>query len=200
MKRPPASERRRSIRVACRFRATAGEVFAAWLDPAIAGQWLFATASHPMAHVDIEPRARGSFRLRDGKGVEYAGEYLEIVPPERLVFMLVLEHASAATRVTVGIETLRSGCRLTLTQDDLPWEYASFARARWTGMFYGLGLTLDARDNARATMARAAEPTYPAAVRRSSVAASLRGCPRRCVRASPVPDRFQPGETPCNTC
>jgi uncharacterized protein YndB with AHSA1/START domain len=201
MKMLPASERRRAISVGCRFRALPEEVFAAWLDPAIAGQWLFATASQPMARVEIEPRVRGAFRLRDrANGAEYAGQYLEIVPPTRLVFTLALAHPNLATRVTVGIATVRSGCRLTLTQEKLPRNQASYAKARLTGMLYGLGLTLDARRSARSdrgphrTKASSSGRNMNGADVASLLPSSM--CPGS---AGPL-NRFHLGETPCNTC
>jgi hypothetical protein len=48
-----------AIRVTGRCDAPASRVFDAWLDPGIAGKWLFATAARPIAHVEIAPRKRG---------------------------------------------------------------------------------------------------------------------------------------------
>ncbi|MGH7187364.1 MAG: SRPBCC family protein, partial [Pseudomonadota bacterium] len=83
-----------TVRVARRFRAPPEQVFNAWLDARVAGRWLFATASRPMAHAEIDPRVGGSFRFvdrRNDERVEHIGEYLEIRPPRRLVFTLSLE-------------------------------------------------------------------------------------------------------------
>ena len=82
--RPPA------IRVSRRFSAPSEQVFDAWLDPAVAGKWLFATAipaSHDAGR-NRRPR-RGLFRFAERPHraiIEHTGEYVEIVPHRRLVF------------------------------------------------------------------------------------------------------------------
>jgi uncharacterized protein YndB with AHSA1/START domain len=134
------------IKVRQRFEASSEAVFAAWLDPRIAGRWLFATASRPMTQVDIDARVGGAFRLMErgnGRLAEYVGKYLQIAPPRRLAFTLFLDNRShIATRVTVTIEAQRRGCELSLRHENLPPECARYAEARWTGILYGLGVTL----------------------------------------------------------
>src|SRR5689334_22611350 len=69
------------VRVTSRLVAPPADVFDAWLDAGIARRWLFATASHQVARLDIDARVGGRFRaldVRDGSSVEYAGRYLEI--------------------------------------------------------------------------------------------------------------------------
>jgi uncharacterized protein YndB with AHSA1/START domain len=135
-----------AVRVAQRFEAPAERVFEAWLDPAMAGTWLFATASRPMTQVEIDPRVGGGFRLRDDAGsanVEYRGRYVEIVPPRRLVFTLALKNgAKAATRVIAEIVPRKTGCELRLTHENVPPDHASRIEGRWAGMLYGLGTKL----------------------------------------------------------
>jgi uncharacterized protein YndB with AHSA1/START domain len=140
------------VRVSQRFEAPPERVFGAWLDPAIAGAWLFATASHPVARVEIDARVGGSFRFvdrRGGKEVEHTGRYLEIVPHRRLVFTLFMENSPrVATRVAAEIVPLEAGCELKLVHENVPPGQASRTEGRWTGMLYGLGTRLggDARD------------------------------------------------------
>jgi len=139
--RPPA------IRISRRFSAPPEHVFDAWLDPDVAGKWLFATALRPMTHVEIDARIGGSFRFaerRDGEVAEHTGEYVEIVPHRRLTFTLSMEdHWYVTTRVTVEITPLKTGCELTLLHEDVPPHYADHTEGRWTGILYGLGVTLD---------------------------------------------------------
>ena len=143
----PKAARRAAIRVTCRFRAAPHRVFDAWLDPEVAGKWLFATASHPIARVEIDARVGGSFRFvdqRDGEMTEHTGEYVEIVPHRRLAFSLSVEkRPRVITRVMVEIVPVKQGCALTLTHENLPPEYANRTKGRWTGVLYGLGVTLD---------------------------------------------------------
>jgi uncharacterized protein YndB with AHSA1/START domain len=135
-----------AIRLTNRYRASPQRVFDAWLDPEVAGQWLFATAMRPMTHVEIDARVGGSFCLTDrsnGGISEHNGRYLEIVPHRRLVFTLFGEGLSrAVTRVIVDITPLKRGCRLSLRHEDVPADCTSDVKDRWTGILYGLGETL----------------------------------------------------------
>ena len=83
-----------AIRVTDRYDVPPARAFDAWLDPEVARRWLFATASQPIAQVEIDGRAGGSFRFVDrhaGETIEYTGRYVEIVPERRLAFTLSME-------------------------------------------------------------------------------------------------------------
>ena len=142
------SERSAVIRVARSFGTPPERVFDAWLDPDVARRWLFATASQPMTDVAIDPRVGGSFRFaqrRDRASTEHTGEYIEIIRHRRLVFTLaVADRPYALTRVTVEITPAKTGCELALTHEDVPPTLAHQTEARWTGVLYGLGVTLPA--------------------------------------------------------
>ncbi|MGB8434628.1 MAG: SRPBCC family protein [Burkholderiales bacterium] len=139
-------DRPAAICVRRRFSVPAEKVFDAWLDPELASRWLFATASCPIPHVEIEAHVAGVFCFtdyRDGRVIEYTGEYLEIVPPRRLAFTLLMEkRRRVVTRVTVAITPRKSGCELALTHENVPAARAEHAEARWTGILYGLGVTV----------------------------------------------------------
>ena len=134
-----------AVRVAHRFRAPAERVFRAWLEPELAGRWLFATASQPMTDVDIDPRVGGAFRFAERPDAGHAahGRYVEIVPHRRLVFTLALADRPGVTRVTAEISPLKGGCELALLHEDVPADRAGELEGRWTGILYGLGETLD---------------------------------------------------------
>ena len=152
---------RAAVRVAGKFEASMERVFDAWLDPSIAGKWLFAMASRPMTRVAIDARVGGAFRFvdrNDGEQIEHTGAYLEIVRPRRLVFTLSSPHQShAITRVFVEVAPLKGGtggagthhalevegARILVTHEDVPREYASRIESRWTGILYGLGVCLN---------------------------------------------------------
>lgn len=155
------------VRTTQRFSAPADRVFGAWLDPELAGRWLFATASRPAARVAINARVGGAFRFverRAGEDVEHAGEYLEIARPRRLVFTLwERQRLPERTRVTVAIVPAGTGCELALVHERvLPGE-ASRVEGRWTGMLYGLGTMLNPRRPARRTATES--PETPRALR-----------------------------------
>ena len=143
----PAVAAPATIRVDARYGAVPRRVFNAWLDPDIAGKWLFATATRPIASVEIDARVAGPFRFverREGSRVEHTGEYIEIVPHRRLVFSLALDdRPRVLTRVSVEIEPRDVGCQLSLTHENVPSDQVDATEARWTGILYGLGVTLD---------------------------------------------------------
>jgi uncharacterized protein YndB with AHSA1/START domain len=130
------------VRVSQRFSAPADRVFNAWIDPATAGKWLFATAWRPMSRVAINARTGGAFRLEErpgGKGAVQAGRYLEIDRPRRLVFTMLNGMRRRDTdRVSVGIVPLGTGCELTLVHEGVLPRDAAGVEGRWIGMLYGL--------------------------------------------------------------
>jgi uncharacterized protein YndB with AHSA1/START domain len=146
MKARHARSRLRSIRVLRRFGAPVQRVFDAWLDPGVAGQWLFATALRPLERVKIDARPGGSFRFverQNGEEVQYRGSYLALAPPRHLAFTLSMSDIPhAVTRVSVAFVPLQTGCKVILTHEKLPPHHAERAAARWTGILYGLAETL----------------------------------------------------------
>lgn len=133
-----------TVRVTHRFNASPERVFDAWLDPAKAGKFLFATPTGQMVRVEIDARAGGKFVIverRDGQDAEHVGEYLEIDRPHRLVFLFgVGLYTDAVDRVCIEIVPLATGCELTLTHEMDPAyaEYASRSEQGWTGILEGL--------------------------------------------------------------
>src|SRR5262245_10272661 len=160
-----AAVRTTAIRVVRQFSAPPERVFDAWLDPRVAGKWLFATAWRPMASVAIDARVAGAFSLvdrHDSEEVEYAGEYIEITRPRRLVFTLSSGHETrSVTRVLVEIAPLAAGCELVLTHQNVAPDRASQTEARWTGILYGLGVTLESTvpdSTIRSALQRSTQP------------------------------------------
>jgi uncharacterized protein YndB with AHSA1/START domain len=139
-------ERRATVWVTRRFDASPGRVFDAWLDPGIAGRWLFATASRAVEPVTLDARVGGAFRFvddDDGERVEHSGVYVEIDRPWRLVFTLSAgDHAGSRTRVIAEIVPRNEGCELTVSHENVPPQCLSRTENRWTGMLYGLGRML----------------------------------------------------------
>jgi uncharacterized protein YndB with AHSA1/START domain len=149
------------VRVARSYRADARRVYDAWLDPAVAGRWLFATATRPMTDVSIDARVDGAFRLarRDGGGVAYSGKYLALVPARRIAFSLSPCEGMGSTLVTVEIVPQRTGCRLALSHERVPAARVRELKARWIGILYGLGATLESLRFSSAALPATAERT-----------------------------------------
>jgi uncharacterized protein YndB with AHSA1/START domain len=138
------------LRVVRRFEASPERVFDAWLQPATARRFLFATAAGEMQKVEIDARVGGGFVIVERRGEELAehyGIYLEIDRPRRLVFAFSTEKPDPdGSLVTIDIVPHGSGCELTLTHRMAPeWkDYAERTQAGWTNILEGLARVLDA--------------------------------------------------------
>ncbi len=145
-RRPDLAAAARTVRVVRSLAAAPATVFAAWLDPAIARRWLFATATEPLVDADIDPQVHGTFRFvfrRAGRLCEQRGVYVEVAPPWRLAFTLQADAAHPSpTRVAVDIAPRRPGCTLTVTHEGIARVALRALRERWIGMLYGLDATL----------------------------------------------------------
>jgi uncharacterized protein YndB with AHSA1/START domain len=121
-------------------------VFNAWIDAKTAGKWLFATPAGQMVRAEIDPRVGGSFIFvdrRNGEDIEHTGDYVEIVPPRRLVFDFgVPKYTTEKTRVTIEITAEASGCQLTLTHDGVWADYETRTAQGWNMLLDGLAATL----------------------------------------------------------
>lgn len=126
--------RRIAARPAIVFDAlTTSEGVAAWWGPDEA----------PVILAQIDARVGGAYRVRfqtlDGAEHEAFGEYLEVVPPERLVMSWRYaaggepEEAGRTSRIEIDLKPFAGGTELTFTHMDLanPASVASHERG-WT--------------------------------------------------------------------
>ncbi|HEY8048485.1 MAG TPA: SRPBCC domain-containing protein [Ramlibacter sp.] len=132
-----------TVRVTHRYNVPIEKVFDAWLTPAQAARFLFATRTGNILHCEIEPEVGGAFTVTDRRPVgdgdesffdaQHRGTYIEIDRPKRIVFDFTVEpYTSAPTRVTLDFVQMGvSVCDLVLTHD--------------------LGQSNDARANAKRT-------------------------------------------------
>lgn len=131
-----------SVTVTHRYAHPPEKVFDAWLNPALARRFLFTTPDGEVIRCDIDPRVGGRYTIVDRRpegdkhfagDIEHVGEYLEIDRPRRLVFTFgVPQFEPGFTRVTVEIAPDGDGCLLTLTNDDVPGEWADSNTEGWT--------------------------------------------------------------------
>jgi uncharacterized protein YndB with AHSA1/START domain len=128
-------------------------VFDAWLDPADAARFLFATPDGEMIRCDIDARVGGGFTLterRPAGDAEHRGRFVEIDRPRRLVFLFAADPAGEGewTRVTVEIAGTPSGCTLTLTHEmDPQWAaYEPQTRKGWTMILESLARMKESTD------------------------------------------------------
>src|SRR5690349_11558211 len=105
------------IQATRRFPSEPERVFDAWLDPATARRFFFATKTGTMVRAEMDVRVGGAFRFvdrRDGRDISHEGTYTEIVRPRRLSFQFSVD-GSPSTRVTVDVAPLETGCEVVLT-------------------------------------------------------------------------------------
>ena len=123
------------VRVTRRFDFPAEQVFDAFLNPAQAQRFLFATDTGHMVRVEVDARVGGRFVFvdrRDGEDVEHTGQYLEIDRPRRLVFTFgVPKYDPRADVVTIEITAADGGCELVLTQQ--MHDYATWGESTQQG-------------------------------------------------------------------
>jgi uncharacterized protein YndB with AHSA1/START domain len=129
--------------VTCRVEASPERVYDAWLDPKIAGKFLFATPNGTMVTAETDPQVGGRFRFtdrREGMDIEHLGEYLELDRPRRIVFSFSVMGHPTGTPVTLDIAPVECGGEVTLSHRIEPeWaEFAERTRAGWTMILDGL--------------------------------------------------------------
>jgi len=122
-------------------------VFDAWLDPAKAGRFLFATPTGTMVKAEIDPRVGGRFEFIDRRpedgDVRHVGEYLEIDRPRKLVFTFAVpQYDPGLTTVTLDFRPVSGGCEVTLTHTDVPPEWRDQTVQGWTMILAALETTL----------------------------------------------------------
>jgi len=135
-----------TVRVTRRYAAAPERVFDAWLDPKVAGKFLFATPTGQMIKAEIDPRVGGAFvfvdRRPDMGDVEHVGTYVEIDRPRRLVFdFAVPKYEATLTRIILDFAPSGSGCELTLTHEGVFEDYVKQTEHGW-------GMILDALERA----------------------------------------------------
>lgn len=125
------------LTVTRRFKATAEQVYDAWLDPEVVAKWLFATPGGEMLRVEIDARVGGRFVVVERRGeVEayHGGEYVALVRPKFLAFSFAVNpELTDAAMVKVDITETDDGCEVVLTQamEQKFAEYFERSKAGW---------------------------------------------------------------------
>ena len=127
------------VTVTRQIAAPAERVFDAWLDPGQASQFLFATPDGEIVRCDIDARVGGRFLITDRRAdgdADHHGQFVEIDPPHRLVFLFRGPGTKEGewSKVTVEVAEREGRSMVTLTHE-IPqkWaEYAESVKRGWT--------------------------------------------------------------------
>ena len=129
-----------------RIAARPETVWRYWTDPQRMCDWWGSVAT-------LDPRPGGRYEVEMGSGRTMRGEYLELVPHERIVFSFGWEPTDGApaiepgsTRVEVTLTPDAGDTILTLRHTGIP---AAFADLHATGWSHFLPLLVDAADERR---------------------------------------------------
>jgi uncharacterized protein YndB with AHSA1/START domain len=148
------------------FKAPRELVFRAWIDPELLRQWLNGPGGHS-PHAEVDARVGGEFRItstsrlaelfsklpgQESEFIQLVGRYLEISPPERLVFTMSWEDFPTvrmrpdATTVTVEFHEIEDGTEVVLTHERQPnRRIRALHRWGWKGSFRNLARLLESR-------------------------------------------------------
>jgi uncharacterized protein YndB with AHSA1/START domain len=132
-----------TLSVTHRCAAPPGRVFDAWLDPALARRFAFATPTGEMIVAEIDPRVGGKFNFTDRRpdmgDVAHVGEYLEIDRPRRLKFSFAVpQYDPRATVVTLEFRAVDGGTEVVLTHEGVAAEWAAGTPKGWETILGGL--------------------------------------------------------------
>ena len=128
------------------FSVSPETIFDAWLNPALARQWMSIALksmgiSGAMAEVEIESKQGGKFLfsdIRDGIAHRHWGEYLELDRPRKISFTWNTQgfNESEPCHVHLLIEPTDAGCTATIINEmDEKWANDGGATERgWSSM------------------------------------------------------------------
>ena len=139
----PASHHSTTLVLRRTFEASRARVFRAWITPAALEQW-FRPAGMRITVRSLDARVGGSFRFELENGGSIIGTYLEIVPPEKLVFTWSAG-AAPGQEAVVTLDLLEQGTvtELVLTHEHLVTpERHAVAEGGWSSVFDALASVL----------------------------------------------------------
>lgn len=137
------------VKLSHRYAAPADRVFDAWLTPAQAARFLFATRTGNVMRCEIDPRVGGGFLVTDRRpnadgdesvfDAEHRGEYIVIDRPNHLVFDFTAPGGAPPTRVTLDFNAIApQACELHLAHElgdsDMARAFADQTRRGWDSM------------------------------------------------------------------
>lgn len=130
------------------FNAPIARVFEAWTKAEVLASW-FGPAGFTVTASNIDLRKGGGYlialRSPEGTAIKHFGEYIEVTPPEKLVFTWLLENQACGgcdnqcteTLVSIDFKRIDESTEVQLTHEHLPNKEA------YDGHVYGWSSTFD---------------------------------------------------------
>jgi uncharacterized protein YndB with AHSA1/START domain len=131
-----------------RYDAPADKVYEAFLDPAKAGKFMFASEKGQIIRAEVDPRVGGKFVFVDRRSngdAEHYGTFTELERPKKVAFSFaVTQDAAISDPVTITIMPRGKGCEVSLTHyvDAKYAPHKDKISEGWTGILAGLAQTL----------------------------------------------------------
>lgn len=104
-----------------RFAVAPEKIFEAWLKPVLMRKWLF-TMEHTNKIARSDGKVGGNWEIvdhREGKDYRAIGEYLEMIPPTKMVLTFEMpQFSETVDKITVDIEPIEDGCEMTFNTRD----------------------------------------------------------------------------------
>lgn len=144
--RYPAADRTTTLQMVRIFKASRERLFAAWTDPRLLAVW-FGPPDVSVQSCELDVHVGGAWRLSGGRNGEpllaVSGRYLEVTPPDRLVFTWAWHEGGdfAAPRehetvVTLVFRSVGDRTEMTLTHGPFRDRTSVDNHNRgWTGSF-----------------------------------------------------------------
>ncbi|WP_408009838.1 SRPBCC domain-containing protein [Pseudalkalibacillus sp. A8] len=145
-----------TLKMTRNFDVAPERVFDAWLNPEMMRKWFF-TLEGTNKVAQNDPQVGGTWEIidhREGKDYRAIGEYLEIDPPNKIVFTFKMpQFSESEDTITVEFREVAQGCEMTFTQiinvpHEENWTEADIEKALgeyhegtehgWNLMFMGL--------------------------------------------------------------
>jgi len=144
------SDQRPTTIIVQTFKAPPQRVYEAILDPDMIAQFMFGPLlrEEQILQIRNDPQPGGTFSFKVRRGdleIDHVGKYLELQPPDRIVFTWNVAPDTAPSVVPIDISATDLGCSLRLTHVMAPeWaDYAERTQQGWTKMFGVLADILD---------------------------------------------------------